>query len=231
MTILPRAISMRDAYFLAYLPACIGPPLIVRELLGLVVAEPGHAKLAHALEFAKKTLKFYDLKADGTYRLFHETATEHGLSIPEEPTNAGAYESFLQTARAIVQRAVAAQQDPPASAACAAGAASGDMHMSLYVGRTLFYLRVSAPDDAILATAASNVSRTLFASQKRLAEAMQKPLWPAPVVDIAKKLESLFASPPDPAKVQSSPAHEEYSEWERKVVALLDELGVTIARA
>jgi hypothetical protein len=230
MTTPPRAISVRDAYFLAYLPACVGPPLVVRGLLGFVSPKPGQAELVHALEFATKTLPLYDRKAQGTYRLLHETATEYGLPIPEEPTTASAYEAFLQKARAVVQRAVSAEQDAAVSAAYAAGVASGDLHLSFYVGRTLFYLRVSAPDDAILTTAATNVSRTLFAAQKRLAEALRQPLWPAAVVEFAKKLEALFASPPDPTKVRTSSTHEEYSEWERKAVALVDELGVTIAR-
>ncbi len=141
MTTQVRALSMRDAYFLMYLAACIGPPLVVRGLLGFVSAKPGQDALAHALEFATKTLPLYDQKAQGTYRLLLETTTEYGLVIPAEPTTATAYESFLQTVRSVVSRAASAQQDPAVSAAYQAGTASGDLHLSLYVGRTLFYLR------------------------------------------------------------------------------------------
>ncbi|HNN97222.1 MAG TPA: hypothetical protein PKI03_33365 [Pseudomonadota bacterium] len=230
MTTQVRALSMRDAYFLTYLAACIGLPLVVRGLLGFVSAKPGQDALAHALEFATKTLPLYDQKAQGTYRLLLETTTEYGLVIPAEPTTATAYESFLQTVRSVVSRAASAKQDPAVSAAYQAGTESGDMHLSLYVGRTLFYLRCSAPADTLLATAAGNVARTLFTAQKRLAEALHHPAWPAAVVEIGGTLEALFSSPPDAAQVQTSSTHAEYSEWERKVVPLLDELDATIAR-
>ena len=230
MTTQVRALSMRDAYFLTYLAACIGPPLVVRGLLGFVSAKPGQDALAHALEFATKTLPLYDQKAQGTDRLLLETTTEYGLVIPAEPTTATPYESFLQTVRSVVSRAASAKQDPAVSAAYQAGTASGDMHLSLYVGRTLFYLRCSAPEDNLLATAAGNVARTLFAAQKRLAEALRSPAWPAAVVEIASKIDALFISPPDAAQVQSSSTHAEYSAWERKVLPLLDALSVTVAR-
>lgn len=227
----PRAISMRDAYFLTYLTACLGPPLVVRGLLGLLSAKPGQDALSHALEFAAKTLPLYDRKAQGIYDLLRETATENELEIPPEPTTATTYESFLQAVRAVTSRAVAAQPDASLSAAYQAGTASGDMHLSLYVGRTLFYLRASAPEDTLLATAAGNVARTLFGAQRRLAEALRHPAWPEAVIEISKKLEALFTSPPDAAQVQTAPMHAEYSDWERRVVPLIDELGVSIARA
>lgn len=230
MTTQVRALSMRDAYFLTYLAACIGPPLIVRGLLGFVSAKPGQDALAHALEFVTKTLPLYDQKAQGTYRRLHETATECRLAIPAEPTTATAYESFLKTVRSVLSRAASAQQDPAVSAAYQAGTASGDLHISLYVGRTLFYLRPSAPENTLLATATGNVARTLFTAQKRLAEALHHPAWPAAVVEIGGKLETLFTSPPDAAQVQTSSTYAEYSAWERKVVSLLDELDATIAR-
>jgi hypothetical protein len=230
MTAQVRALSMRDAYFLTYLAACVGPPLVVRGLLGFVSAKPGQDALSHALEFAAKTLPLYDQKAQGTYRLLLETTAEYGLVIPTEPTTAIAYESFLQIARSVISRAVAASQDAAVSAAYDAGTASGDLHLSLYVGRTLFYLRPSAPEEVLLATAAGNVARTLFAAQKRLAEALRHSAWPAVVVEIGKKLEALFTSPPDAAHVQHAETHAEYSAWERKVVSLLEELSATIAR-
>lgn len=225
-----RALSATDAFFIACLPGALGPSLVNRAIGALISQTRIDDELSQAVRRAAQMIEISSLQADSSHKILVETCAQVGLHLPERPENATDFEKWLEEVRAIVRRNITTPENSSAMLAFfEAGAAAGDLHLCLFVGRNLMFLRTAAPQHRLLAQAAENVARTLLRAKHRLVKALRHAAFSAPAAAFAERIDALFLASPDLATATTAEAFAAFDGFATQAATLIEELGATLA--
>lgn len=216
------SVSSADAYALAFFPAAAAVALANFALLDAVAALGGDEKLGHAVQFSRGAVQISAARANESLKLLTAAATRCRLSVPERPA-AGDPRAWLDTVRSMGHDAVGAAGSPAASAAFQTGIAAGDLHLALWIGRNLIYLRTAAPDQPLLRQRAAEVDRALDEGMRRVGELLGRAA--AAPTAAAITLRALFAQTPDLVAAVTTDAFKQYFDWATQISAQLESLG------
>ena len=217
-------VSSADAYALAFFPAAAAVALANFALLDAVAALGGDEKLGHAVQFSRGAVQISAARANEALKHLDAAAARCHVRLPERP-DGGDPRAWLDAVRGLGQDTVGAAGSPAVSAAFQTGIAAGDLHLALWLGRNLIYLRTAAPEQPQLRQRATEIDRALDEGMRRVGDLLGRAAAAPAVAAAAIKLRALFAQSPDPVAAVTADAFKQYFDWATQISAQLEALG------
>jgi len=211
-------LTTAEAYEAASAPYIVGASIIAHALVDQVAATAHTPELAHAVDFARKSVHV----ADGKRReaLARVQALVGTASDPDTST----FDSWLRETRAAVEARVSGI----AARAAELGALVGELYLATWTARTLIYLRTAEPSNAVTARQASAIDKRVGELRAALVGALSHPELHA-VAEPGDKLLTLVALPRAAAAATTVADYKAYFEWAVQIWNLVPAFGAMLA--